>query len=58
MDSQNTGQRSSQLVNLELRNICKSFNAQEVISDLSLAVYKGELCCLLGPSGCGKTTSL
>jgi len=58
MDSQNTGQRSSQLVNLELRNICKSFNAQEVISDLSLAVYKGELCCLLGPSGCGKTTTL
>ena len=58
MDSQHADQRSSRLVNLELRNICKRFDDQEVVSDLSLAVYKGELCCLLGPSGCGKTTTL
>ena len=58
MDSQHADRRNDGLVNLELRNICKRFDDQEVVSDLSLAVYKGELCCLLGPSGCGKTTTL
>ena len=58
MDSQHTDQSNDRLVNLELRNIFKSFDDHEVIEDLSLAVYKGELCCLLGPSGCGKTTTL
>ena len=58
MDSQDSGQRRGRLINLELRNICKRFDDQEVVRDLSLAVYKGELCCLLGPSGCGKTTTL
>ena len=45
-------------IDLELINIFKSFGNLEVLHDLSLAVYKGELCCLLGPSGCGKTTAL
>ena len=58
MDSQHADRRNDGLVNLELRHIFKRFDAQEVIHDLSLAVYKGELCCLLGPSGCGKTTTL
>ena len=46
------------LVDLELRRVSKRFGDLEVIHDLSLAVHKGELCCLLGPSGCGKTTTL
>jgi len=58
MDSQHSDQPDDRLVNLELRHISKSFDDHEVIGDLSLAVYKGELCCLLGPSGCGKTTTL
>ncbi|HEY40584.1 MAG TPA: ABC transporter ATP-binding protein [Dehalococcoidia bacterium] len=46
------------MIDLELKNICKSFGSLTVLADLSLNVYKGELCCLLGPSGCGKTTLL
>ena len=46
------------LADLELRHVFKRFGDMEVIHDLSLAVRKGELCCLLGPSGCGKTTTL
>ena len=58
MDSQRYDQPDDRLVDLELRHVYKSFDNQEVIADLSLSVYKGELCCLLGPSGCGKTTTL
>jgi iron(III) transport system ATP-binding protein len=29
-----------------------------VVRDISLAIDKGQLVCLLGPSGCGKTTTL
>jgi iron(III) transport system ATP-binding protein len=43
---------------LELRNIAKSFDAKQVIQNLSLALNKGHIGCLLGPSGCGKTTAL
>lgn len=43
---------------LELRQISKSYRSQPVVSELTLAVRKGELLTLLGPSGCGKTTTL
>jgi ABC-type Fe3+/spermidine/putrescine transport system ATPase subunit len=41
-----------------LQRISKRFGELTVLDDMSLEVYKGELCCLLGPSGCGKTTTL
>ena len=43
---------------LELDNIIKKFENQEVIKNISLKVNKGEFLTLLGPSGCGKTTTL
>jgi iron(III) transport system ATP-binding protein len=43
---------------LELSGVEKSFGATQVIADLDLTVYEGELLTLLGPSGCGKTTTL
>lgn len=58
MGTQGTDQPHTLLVDLELQHLCKRFGDLAVISDLSLDVYKGELCCLLGPSGCGKTTAL
>jgi len=58
MDQELNGQPDRKLVDLELRNITKTFDENVVISNLSLKVYKGELCCLLGPSGCGKSTTL
>ncbi|MFC1949555.1 ABC transporter ATP-binding protein [Chloroflexota bacterium] len=58
MVSENYSRTHQGIVDLELKNICKSFGSLTVLEDLSLDVYKGELCCLLGPSGCGKTTVL
>lgn len=43
---------------LEMRNVIKNFNNQEVIKNISLKIKKGEFLTLLGPSGCGKTTTL
>ena len=43
---------------LELKNIRKDFNKDDVLKGISLSVRKGEFLTLLGPSGCGKTTLL
>jgi len=43
---------------LEMDNIIKKFDNQEVIKNISLTINKGEFLTLLGPSGCGKTTTL
>ena len=43
---------------LEMDNIIKKFENQEVIKNISLTINKGEFLTLLGPSGCGKTTTL
>lgn len=43
---------------LEMDNIIKKFDDQEVIKNISIKINKGEFLTLLGPSGCGKTTTL
>ena len=43
---------------VELRNVSKSFNGEQVLKNINLSVHDGEFMTLLGPSGCGKTTSL
>ena len=43
---------------LDISHLEKSFGANRVVKDFSLAVEKGEFVSLLGPSGCGKTTVL
>jgi len=41
---------------LKLTNICKSFATTDVLTDISIEVYPGEVLCLLGDNGAGKST--
>ncbi len=43
---------------LELTGLDHSFGNVRAVDGVSLAVFRGEVMCLLGPSGCGKTTVL
>ncbi|NLM06006.1 MAG: ABC transporter ATP-binding protein [Tissierellia bacterium] len=43
---------------IELKDIKKSYDGEEVIKSLNLNIKENEFLTLLGPSGCGKTTTL
>ena len=43
---------------LEIKNLKKKFDNQEVLKNVSLTVDKGEVICVLGSSGSGKSTLL
>ena len=43
---------------IELKNISKNFEDQQVLKGIDLTIYENEFLTLLGPSGCGKTTLL
>jgi iron(III) transport system ATP-binding protein len=43
---------------LRIEGVCKRFGDFTALSDIDLAVARGEFVCFLGPSGCGKTTLL
>ncbi len=43
---------------IELKNICKAYNGEPVLSNINLYINDHEFITLLGPSGCGKTTTL
>ena len=43
---------------LELRGVSKLFSTHRAVTDVSLAIDRGQFFSLLGPSGCGKTTTL
>jgi ABC-type sugar transport system ATPase subunit len=44
-------------VKLEIQNLTKVFNKQEILHGLNFTVNDGEFLSILGPSGCGKTPS-
>lgn len=43
---------------IELKNISKNFEDQQVLKGIDLNIYENEFLTLLWPSGCGKTTLL
>ena len=43
---------------IELKNICKAYDGEQVLSNVDLYINDREFITLLGPSGCGKTTTL
>ncbi len=43
---------------LEIKNLRKSFEDNEVLKDISLSVRRGEVISIIGPSGSGKSTLL
>ncbi len=45
-------------IDLEIRNIRKTFGPVVAVDDASLTIEKGQIVSFLGPSGCGKSTLL
>ena len=43
---------------IQMKDICKSYENNEVIKNLNLTIQDKKFTTLLGPSGCGKTTLL
>ena len=43
---------------IEVANLRKSFEGMEVLKDISVNIYKGDVLCVIGASGSGKSTFL
>ena len=41
---------------LEVKNLKAAINTNEILKDLNLKVYKGEIHAIMGPNGSGKST--
>jgi putative spermidine/putrescine transport system ATP-binding protein len=48
----------AKMIDVELRNIRKTFGQNVVVENFNLQIGQGECISFLGPSGCGKTTTL
>ena len=43
---------------IEVKHLKKAFGDREIIKDISVDVYPGDVIAIIGPSGCGKSTFL
>ena len=43
---------------IQVKNLGKKFGDMEVLKDISVDIYKGDVVCVIGPSGSGKSTFL
>jgi len=41
-----------------IENLCKSFDGEAVLNNISFTIREGDLASIIGPSGCGKSTFL
>ncbi len=49
---------SDKKVLIEVKNLCKSFGEKEILKNINVNIYKGDVVCVIGPSGSGKSTFL
>lgn len=47
-----------QNIKIHVENLKKSFGKIEVLKDISIDIYEGEVVVVIGPSGSGKSTFL
>ena len=40
----------------EVKNISFDYDGEEIFSNISFSIEKGDVLCILGPNGTGKTT--
>ena len=40
----------------DVKNISFSYDDEDIFSDISFSIKKGDVLCILGPNGTGKTT--
>ncbi len=43
---------------LKVEKLCKNFNKEKILKDISFSLNEGETLCIIGPSGSGKSTLL
>ena len=43
---------------IQIKNLQKSFDNKDVLKNINLDIYKGEVVCIIGSSGSGKSTLL
>lgn len=43
---------------IQVKNLVKNFGDTQVLKDISVDIYKGDVVCVIGPSGSGKSTFL
>ncbi len=55
-ESESDNHSISQVEELEISHLSKSYNGREILRDLNLAIRQGEKVLIKGPSGCGKST--